>query len=344
MNKDVKNFLTDYLNVFPVYELNEDDKKQLNRITKAEWLYGKLTRKKFRKAAVHTDTEIDLKKRIAGSIETNTPIKIVIPFGGFKHYWNPSQPEADWADIFNIRFIAEWVAPVLAIHSPGVEVEYFSEDVILPRMNNYPPEAIETYTSSFSNLIEFYSKIVPSNLVIKLTRAKNVYDGKRIIEVVEAMLPERRAAFEKLTPEEKERELKRSKRSIYWNGWKDLSKLSENEKEERIIESRLIELAFYETEDTSDFLDMYYVRDNNICICFSFGLSHDNVFNQLTLGTTFASIVDFWIGRGVLLLENGKFVPTILSHQQYEDSKKNIEDVSGIIPGKNFEIIEIVTK
>ena len=111
---------------------------------------------------------------------------------------------------------------------------------------------------------------------------------------------------------------------------------------ERIIESRLIELAYYKIEGQSEFLSDYLYGDGHICICFSFGLSHDNIDNDLTLGSTYSSIVDYWIGRGILEKHSEKFIPRIVSKEQYELIKEKLSIYStNLIPLKNFKDIEV---
>ena len=225
---------------------------------------------------------------------------------------------------------------------PGVFLEYISEDLILPRMNNYPPDSLEQYAIAFKKLLDRYSKNLPKNLKIDYFRVGDKHDKDKIIAEVEKLLPERRNNFEKLSVEGKERELKRSHRSIYWQGREDLSKLDEKARLERTIESRLIELAYYSVESRPEFIGDYFYGDDHICICFSFGLSHDNSDNDLTLGSTHSSVVDYWIGRGILEKHGERFIPRIVSKEQYESLKGNLTTYpSNLIDMKNFQAIEV---
>ena len=131
---------------------------------------------------------------------------------------------------------------------------------------------------------------------------------------------------------------------MYWNGKLDLTQLSNSEKLARTIESRIIELAFYETEAKPEHFGNYYGEDGRICICFSFGLSPDNAYDDLTLGSAHGSLAEFWIGRGVLMSQGNEFYPRIVSAKQYEAMKENvlINNININISGKNYKNIEII--
>ena len=336
-------YLHDLLTQIEPYSPTSDDEKSFSR-DKVDYIFRKIDRKKFRRKKLGEESKNAIREKIRLSVDSNRPIHLVIPFGGYKHYWNPSHPEPDWAELFNFRYITEYVMPILALYEPGVVMEYMSEDMILPRMNNYPPEAIEKYIEVFKQLIEWYQNQVPSNLQIKFFRVSDRCKKEEIIRDVEELLPERRVEFNKLSDDEKEIELKRSYRSILWGGMKDLTDLSDQERQEKIIESRLIELAYYDTEAKPEYIGNYLSEDNHICICFSFGLSPDNAFDDLTLGSTFGSIVDYWIGRGVLGYTYRHFHPRIISAKQDESNDGNLTKypIDLDLPGNNYTAIEVL--
>jgi len=346
MNKQANGYLKTLFENIEPYVLTPDEQKKVDR-DKVGFIVEKLSRKKFRRKKLSEGRKKDIEEKVSLSIKENKPIHFTIPFGGYKHFWNSSYPEPDWAELFNFRYLTEYVLPILSVYEPGVILEYISEDVILTRMNNYPPEALERYSEILKKIIEWYNKLAPKNLDIRYFRVGDRCDRTKIIERVEGLLPERKKAFGKLSDEQKDQELHRSNRSVMWNGNKDLTSLSEEGKLNRIIESRLIELAYYDTEAQQEFLGDYLEGDNHICICFSFGLSRDNdVFDDLTLGSTYGSIVDFWIGRGVLEYHNNKFTPRIVSKNQYGEYKDlikiNIEPK--LLDLKNYKNIEIFTE
>lgn len=344
LEKIVNDYLLGLLKIINPYQLSKEDPRTISE-DKIDFLLGKLKRKKFRRKLT-PKTEQNIREKIAQSLKQNKPLHFVIPFGGYKHFWNSSYPEPDWAEIFNFRFMTEYFLPILAVYEPGVVLEYISEDLIISRMNNYPTEGLDNYSEVFGKIIEWYKQFIPSNFQIKYFRIGERCDKNKVIKEVEKVLPERMADFDKLSDDRKEQELHRSTRSIMWNGEKDLTSLSEKERYQRIIESRQIELAYYEVEARPEVLGNYLCEDNHICICFSFGLSPDNTSEELSLASNFGSIVDYWIGKGILECKNGKFIPKTVSKNQYQELKSNLKEIKinpQLLPFKNFQQIEVFT-
>jgi hypothetical protein len=326
---------------FQPYELSDSDKKSLTTDKKAEWMTSKLLRKKFRKAKVHEDTQKDVLNKIILSIEKDTPIYLIICFGGYKHFWNPSYPEADWAEIFNLKFMSELVAPILAAHKPGVILDYESEDVILPMIDNFPPKDLDKYAESFREIISYFSKSVPDNFKINLVRSQEQCDSSEILKRVEAKIPKGKTEWKKLTEEEKKEKLHRSPKCVFWKGHEDLTKLSEHEKQERIELSKIANEIYYEVD--FDFRGEYFEGGNHIPLVLSWGLSDENIGNWVTVGSTSASTVDFWTGRGILEDRGNKIVPRIISQNQYKEISKKlvVESTNDLFPLKNLGGIEI---
>ena len=346
MEKEVNDYLKSLFEDIQPYTLTPDEQKAVVR-NKVGFILDKLSRKKFRRKKLSVNRRKDIEEKIKMSVEENKPVHFTIPFGAYKHFWNISHPEPDWAELFNFRYLTEYVLPVLSVYEPGVILEYISEDMIMTRMDNYPSESLEKYSEVFSKIIEWYNKLCPKNLELKYFRVGDRCDKEKIINIVESLLPERRKEFDKLSDGAKEQELHRSHHSVMWNGDKDLTSLNDAQKLDRMIESRLIELAYYDTEAQPEFLGNYLEGENHICICFSFGLSHDNdTFDDLTLGSTFGSIVDHWIGRGVLEYHDNEFTPNIISKGQlakFADKIKTIRINPQILSYENYKTIDVIT-
>lgn len=313
---------------------------------KAGFIVQSLSRKKFRRKLTPKARQI-LKDKVIACLDAKKPIHFTIPFGGYKHFWNESHPEPDWAEIFNLVFLVEYVTPILAVHAPGVIIEYISEDLILPEMNNYPESALDAYAKNFNELVNYFNKRLLSNLQIKFFRIGDRYDKTKIIADTLSVIPQKLIEFKKLSAPQREIELHRSVRSVMWRGRKDLTGLSDLEKENRIIKSRLIELSYYATEAKPEFLGDYLNGNDHICLCFSYGLSPDNISEDVTLASSYGSVVDFWIGRGILVCQNGRFIPRIVSKSQYASFMPYLRKIfieSPCLPHQNYRDIEILKK
>ncbi|MCK5490749.1 MAG: hypothetical protein KAI67_02810 [Candidatus Pacebacteria bacterium] len=330
--------LNDYLN-YSKYEFSEIDIKLVEK-DKAQWMTDKLFRRKFRKTKIYENTYNDILGKIRLSVDKNLPVHFTIIFGGYKHFWNFSYPTVDWAELFNLKFMSEFVAPILAIHKPGVVLDYASEDVIITKMNNYPKQSLDKYANSFQILIDYYSERMPKNFQINYVRTGDKYDSELLFRKIDEKLDDRRKDWSKLTSKQKEINLKRSNRSFMFKGEVDYSDLNESGKNKLIEKSKQIENLFYEIED--ELIDGYYYEGTHIPIALSWGLSDENFDHWLTLGSVSGSSVDFWIGRGILEIRDDKLVPRVVSHSQYEKIKNNLITVEIDLPLKgNFKYLEI---
>lgn len=325
---------------FPRYSLSDEDKKMIEMKGKTEWITKMLLRKKFRKTKIFEETRKDILKKVALSIKEERPLYFIILFGGYKHFWNSSYPEVDWAEFFNLNFMSEFLAPVLEVHRPGVILDYGSEDVVMTLMDNYPETDLDKYAESFEEMIKFYSKHIPNNFKINYVHTGKKYDSEKLKAKIKEKLPEKKKEWEKLSNEEKKKSLHRSYRSVMWDGKEDWTRLSDIEKEGKIKESKIIEDTFYEIE--AEFLGDYFIGDNHIPLVLSWGLTDENIDHWLTLGSTYASTVDFWIGRGIIEDRGERFIPRIVSKEQYNSTKTKLNKVKiDSLSLKNLQYLEV---
>jgi hypothetical protein len=341
-HRAVQDYLRRTITEYQTYELTPTDEKVLNR-SKQEYIFGKIMSKKYRKRSISQQIKEDIYRKVGLSIEKSMPIHFTIPFGGYKHFQNPSHPEPDWAEVFQLAFMRDFASSIAIVHAPGVLLDYISEDLIVPYMNNYDPDVFERYCRLYRLLVELFNKNAPQNVRFQFWRVKDRVDKEKLIGEVMNMLPERLEQFRSLTKEQQELEIIRSKRNINWIGSKDLDNLSDNEKRDWIIRSHLLEFAYYDTEAKEEYIGDYLQRDNHIYTLFSFGFTHDNTDGWLSLGSCSSSIVDFWVGRGVLEKRGEEFIPRILSKKQYDKYVgfyKNVPVDIGL-NGRNYSSVDV---
>lgn len=336
----IAKYIEERLAKFSHYSLTEDDINFIEKQGKSEFILKKLLLKNFRKSKVHEDTRNAIKQKIAMSIEKNIPIHLIICFGGYKHFWNPSHPTADWAEFFNLKFMEEIVSPILAVHAPGVILDYESEDVIIPWMDNYSEQDMDEYAGSFRHLINVLSKSYPQNFKINYIRSQEQYNTQLLFDGINERLPQKIKEWCGLSDEEKNKRLKRSPNSIKWQGKKDLTNMNDDEKEKKIQMSKMLNELYYEVDFL--FRKDYFEGENHIPLVLSWGLSDENVGHWVVIGSTRASQVDFWIGRGILEYRSGKFIERVLSKKQYDSIKSGLKKFrTEGITFKNFKEIEV---
>ena len=88
-------------------------------------------------------------------VANDKPLWVTIPFGAFKHFDSPSSPHTNWAEVFHLAHMYEYLSPVAEVHEPGIIVEYCSEGaLILTMMDNYPPEALHVYEQELRHMLD----------------------------------------------------------------------------------------------------------------------------------------------------------------------------------------------
>ena len=333
-HNDIVKAHLNYLLDFPGGELSQVD-SQSAKTNKPLFILDKLLNKKFRRAPVHPERRKDIEAKVNMSIKANEPIYLIICFGGYKHFWNASHPKIDFAELFNLHFMSEYVAPILKVHEPGVVLDYESEDVIIPAIDNYPKKSLDEYSASFRALLSAYQERcnLPPNFKINLVRPQELeYYKKQDYETrLFKRIEERRAnkikTWEALSDREQQERLHRTPRSIMWKGEKDLSGLNDKEKEKWIVRSKIDNEIYYDAD--FEFRGEYLTGGNHIPLVLSWGLCEENAGHWLTIASTKASTVDFWIGRGILDIYNGKVLDRVISQRQYKKIKPNLKVCDG---------------
>jgi hypothetical protein len=185
----VEQAIKDYLKQLTKENIGSSHNQTVENSKLVDFVAAKLTRQKFRKRPLVPETLETIKRKVSISIKKQRPIHLIIPFGGYKHFWNASYPHPNWAEVFHFRHIINYLDPILAVYEPGAMVEYVSEDLILPRMNNYPRKSLETYAKDFRKLLITAQNISPNNLKFNYWRVSQKIDPKVILTQVENALP-----------------------------------------------------------------------------------------------------------------------------------------------------------
>ena len=100
-------------------------------------IIARLFSRKFRKYAISDDVKTNLTEKIRNIVQNDLPITFIPSFGGYKHWWSPTYPQVDWAEVFNMKFMLKYLAPIFnSYKSAPVSIEYESEEVILSELIN----------------------------------------------------------------------------------------------------------------------------------------------------------------------------------------------------------------
>ena len=122
--------------------------------------------------------------------------------------------------------------------------------------------------------------------------------------------------------------------NIKWDGVKDLTGLSQEEKEKFIERGALLHEALVKVPTIRAF------SDKNPAM---FSISCGSLPSVVSIGTTKSSITKFWVGTGVLEDRDGAYYDRILSPHQIESMRQTpkSEVPIDLIPLKNFSSIDV---
>ena len=96
----------------------------------SQGIIDRLFLRKYRKYAISQDVKDNVSRKIKNIVENSLPIVFIPSFGGYKHWWSPTYPTIDWAEVFNMKFILQYLAPVYNSYTKApVSIEYESEEV-----------------------------------------------------------------------------------------------------------------------------------------------------------------------------------------------------------------------
>ncbi len=289
--------------------------------------------RRFRKYATTQDVKDFVNGRLTNLVSKSLPMRFVPSFGGYKHWWSPTYPKTDWAEVFNIKFLLEYLAPIFNSYKKNkVAIEYESEEVILAELNNIPQSGLDEYTVAFRNVLSVFQAIVSDKVDLSLVLAREQYEEvgftkNMLLARINEMIPDYYARFDKYDEEDKKRRIAKVKTNFKVDGVKDYTHLSENALNELYKWSRVFNEAFldadYEVRGESFFDD-----ESTIPLLFSFGLGPGGEAWP-HIGSSSSSMVDFWAGMGILeKRENGAIIPRIISKSQYELIKNDLKKVS----------------
>ena len=122
-------------------------------------MIDRLFAKKFRKYAIAPDVRENVSAKLDNILAKKLPLTFVPSFGGYKHWWSPTYPAIDWAEIFNMKFMLEYLAPIFLNYKDNkTTIEYESEEIILSELNNVPQSGLDEYTKTLTHT-EYEQKI-----------------------------------------------------------------------------------------------------------------------------------------------------------------------------------------
>lgn len=314
--------INDYLNneLISMRGISNDIYEKNNLVEKA---VNRIFLRRYRKYATTQDVKDFVMNRLNNIVSKSLPMVFVPSFGGYKHWWCPTYPKVDWAEVFNVKFLLEYLAPIFNSYKANkVAIKYESEEVILSELNNIPQNGLDVYTHSFKDLLNIFQIIIGDRVELSLVLAREQYkemgfSKEKLLARIDEMMPEYYARFDSYSDEDKKRRIEKAKTNFKLDGVRDYSNISEKERESLYKWSRVFNEAFLDA-DYEIRGETFFDDESTIPLLFSFGLGPGGEAWP-HIGSSASSMVDFWAGIGILeKRENGSIIPRIISRTQYE--------------------------
>lgn len=289
-------------------------------------IVSKILSKKFRKYAADDAFLEHVHKVVDWSVKNNKPIEMVWVFGGYKLWRMPTEPEVDWGELFSMIYFARYVQPIAAVYKPGVIFDFYSDDVIVSRMDNVPQKDMDAYQKSFRQLLEFIRSYLPNNIMFTYNTVAEQYGpgefDKELAQNIERLKKELPGGLPKMD------EVKKA-----------LVELNVKLKPGQAKDPKWREkvLLIHDAYAISSKRRPYYRSDKKLMVV------NTALPCTVAIGTTKASVAKFWCGIGVLERRGKKYLEKILSPSQYEKAKIKVEKIEiGGLSGKSFRKIGIL--
>lgn len=291
-------------------------------------IFSALMSKRFRKYSVKPERQAAIRAAIARCVERGAPIKLCLPFGGYKLWRFAEAPEADWAELFAIMHYARWLSPVALAYPPGIDFTFASDDIVVERINNIAKAETAAYAASFTALLDFVAGFAPKNLVFSLVTVGSLYAAAEF----EAELAAAVAAFTARNGGALPALGDWAKKGIDMNVRVRAEQADDPQWREKV---HVVHQAYYEIPARRA-----YLADPERILVFPARLDTENC---IPIGSTRASVAKFWVGVGALEKRKDSFVERVLSPAQAAAAQFDWAPVSiDGLSGRNFRRLRIL--
>lgn len=321
---DLKTKVNNYINE-ELLDFNTIHTNELQGKDYVDSILNRLCSRKWSRKAQSDDAKSYTKEKVEHIVSNNLPFIFCFCFGGYKHFWTPSYPEPDWAEIFSIKYLIEYLLPIAQTYPYGLKLEFESEEVALFLMNNTPQKGMDIYNEKFRKMIDYVKNNSKHPIDFNLVLARDFYDKEELIHKMYEYKEEVEKRFSLLPLEEQEIRLKRAETNIMWNGNKDFTNISEEERRKVIYDSRILNEAFLDIDYELRGKE-YFEQENLIPLLGTFGIGAGGE-NWLHLASTSSSFVDFWAGIGILEIREDKIIQKNISKKQFDSIKDKLVKV-----------------
>lgn len=330
----VQTFLSNLLEGAGEYALMEADAEIIEKKGLQSYIIAKLFSKKYRKWKLEEQCIKLVESEVDESLTKERPIDVFFAQGSYKLWRVHSAPKVNWAEYFNLAYLISYVAPVAAAYKGGVNLTYYFLTVLPQTHNNLSESEVVAYIESFQALIDQFKPYLPSNIKIRIERDLDKHSRAQYNKALKSALVLADKEFYAWPQTKQDDYIRRANLNIKWDGVEDWTKLTDQEKIEKVKRAVL-----YEYAATQVILEKDKIKRGVI-------LSTLPKDDSIGVGSTSTSIAKHWVGVGALEESKGNLYPRILSPSQYEyaNQLKHETVKLSLIPGEEFKSIEVFPK
>lgn len=305
------NFIHDLIIDSRPYILTDEAKKAIQFEGIEKFIYTKLNSNKFKATKTTPDYDKVVRDKIHYCISNNLPIHLDLSTGATKNPRAVTAPGIDFAEVFNVAFIREFLKPIAAAYKYGVKLDYFSVAVFEEKVNHIPQQDVDLYDQQFSELITSYQKYLPDNLTINFSRLADRGSKAEMYAAMDKDIDQRRIQWPSLSEEVRTEKLRKAERNMY-------QPEKEQNPEESILYSALAHDSF-SGECWSGIATPIWAEPDDISLGHRFTEGW-----AIHVRSAQGSTVNFWSGTGIIMQKGNKYIPTVLSPSQYKDVEKKL--------------------
>ncbi|MCL2629656.1 MAG: hypothetical protein FWD33_03150 [Alphaproteobacteria bacterium] len=280
---------------------------------------------KFRNNAANDETKAHVREAVRRSVSQKAPINFVWPGNYWKLWRLDEAPEADFAELFAFMYFTEYLKRICEIYKPGVWFDFFSDDLIITKLNNYKRPDIEKHEASVRRIIEFLRPYQPDNLKFTTTPVLSQFKNEGDFwQAVDRNLEKIKQGPPRVITDRERSAMNLNVRLLPGQIddplWRD--------KVIHLHDAYLIAKA-----------EPKYHKNNPDKI----GLFANALPGFIGIGVTKLSVIRLGVGAGVLVRKGDSFGMTVMSKNQIDNAKFEWQPVNlPGLAGKNFSKIRVI--
>ncbi len=277
-------------------------------LSMVQYCFIQLTRSAFRRTRIDDESARDVRRKLEEAVTERRPITLAVPFGGYKNHRAPSFPGPDWAEVFNMNYLARYLLPLARCYEPGVILQYTYSSGVMDLVSNIPASYTATYMQQFRSLLSVFAGRIPANLRMTAVDISSQYSGTELMEELHRNYEDNLARWvDKFSPDERSKRIASAERNLMRVGAVDFASLCDAEWNARCVDAAM----WCEALDSLTLRRRFNKYSDSIQLVFVRGPGL-----SVHIGSCDTSAHHFWSGSGVLELQRDRLRQRILSGEK----------------------------